>query len=61
MKIQNKKMYQTPTIKVVEFRVEQGFNYSTTANQPGTDAAGMNEQMTYDSGNTLNYDWTTGY
>lgn len=61
IKIKDEKKYQSPAIKVVEFKVESGFEVSRTINQAGTEAAGMNEQMNYDSGNSLNYDWTTGY
>ena len=61
MKKQKQKMYLTPTIKVVEFMVEQGFAFSPTVNQAGTENDGMNEKMTYDGDNSLGYDWTTGY
>ena len=61
MNNQKQKMYLAPTIKVVEFTVEQGFAFSPTVNQTGTDTDGMNEQMTYDNNNSLDYDWSTGY
>ena len=41
--------------------VEQGFAFSPTVNQTGTENDGMNEQMNYDGNNSLGYDWTTGY
>lgn len=61
MKNQKQEMYLAPTIKVVEFLVEQGFAFSPTVNQTETENDGMNEQMNYDSGNELGYDWSTGY
>ena len=61
MKNQKKEMYLAPTIKVVEFLVEQGFAFSPTVNQTETENDGMNEQMNYDGDNALGYDWATGY
>ena len=61
MKKQKERMYLAPAVKVVEFMVEQGFAFSPTVNQTGTENDGMNEQMNYDENNSLGYDWTTGY
>ena len=61
MEKQKERMYLAPAVKVVEFMVEQGFAFSPTVNQTGTENDGMNEQMNYDENNSLGYDWTTGY
>lgn len=49
----------SPTVKMVDFVVERGFEASPySINQVDTDADGMNEQMNYDENNqTLGWDW----
>ena len=49
MKIQNKKMYQIPTIKVVEFVVEGGFGPSD----------GLEKLQRVSGGSTDDNGWTT--
>ena len=50
--------YQQPTVRVVDFMVEGGFEGSYTLNQPVTDENGMMENMNYDEGNTtLGWQW----
>ena len=60
-KTKNAKTYLTPSVKVVKFKVEDGFTSDTTKsiNQVTTENDGMNERMIYD--NTTNYGWRTGY
>ena len=44
-----KKVYQSPTLKVVEFKVERGFLGSFQGNQSLTDPALMEFQMEFDA------------
>lgn len=58
MKDLKEKMYMTPTVKVVSFKVEDGFVSPYSVNQPTTENDGMSERMNYDEGNrNLGWDW----
>lgn len=56
---QQKKSYKEPTVKMVAFTIERGFEGSPySIVQPDTETDGMNEQMNYDENNsTLGWDW----
>lgn len=56
---QQKKSYKEPTVKMVAFMIERGFEGSPyRIVQPDTDTDGMNEQMNYDENNSnLGWDW----
>lgn len=50
--------YLSPSVKVVDFVIERGFEASPySIVQPETETDGMVEQMNYDEDNSLNWDW----